>query len=195
MKAEGFALFETAVGSCALAWSAQGVAGIQLPEGGAEATRARMEERFPGTKECEPPAEMRKAMEEIAESLRGGRRDLSGLRVDLSQTGSFDRRVYEATRRIPAGATATYGEIAKWVGANGAARAVGRSLGRNPFAIVVPCHRVVGSGWAGGFSAKGGLEMKALLLKIEGGDRGQRQFEFSEIGERGGARRTAEGTG
>jgi methylated-DNA-[protein]-cysteine S-methyltransferase len=81
----------------------------------------------------------------------------------------FHRRVYEVARTIPPGATLSYGEVAARLGAPGAARAVGQALGRNPFAIVVPCHRVLAArGKAGGFSARGGIATKLRLLAIEG---------------------------
>ena len=77
--------------------------------------------------------------------------------------------MYEAARVIPPGATRTYGEVARQAGARREARAVGQALGRNPFAIVVPCHRVVAAdGRLGGFSAHGGVETKRTLLAIEG---------------------------
>jgi O-6-methylguanine DNA methyltransferase len=76
--------------------------------------------------------------------------------------------VYEIARAIPAGATASYGELAARLGSPGAARAVGQALGRNPFAIVVPCHRVLAAGSkVGGFSANGGVATKLRLLSIE----------------------------
>ena len=81
----------------------------------------------------------------------------------------FHRRVYEAARAIPPGNTLSYGDIAKRVGAPGAARAVGQALGRNPFPIVVPCHRVLAAGGKiGGFSAQGGVATKRRMLAIEG---------------------------
>ncbi len=81
----------------------------------------------------------------------------------------FHRRVYEAARAIPPGNTLSYGDIAKRAGVPGAARAVGQALGRNPFPIVVPCHRVLAAGGKiGGFSAQGGVETKRRMLEIEG---------------------------
>src|SRR6476646_1586287 len=74
-----------------------------------------------------------------------------------------------AAHAIPPGRTRTYGELATTLGEPGAARAVGQALGRNPFAIVVPCHRVVAAqGRAGGFSAHGGLGTKRRILAAEG---------------------------
>jgi methylated-DNA-[protein]-cysteine S-methyltransferase len=85
---------------------------------------------------------------------------------------AFHRRVYEIARRIPAGRTLSYGDIAARMGAGRAARAVGQALGRNPFAIVVPCHRVLAAGGrVGGFSANGGIGTKLRMLTIEGAHR------------------------
>jgi methylated-DNA-[protein]-cysteine S-methyltransferase len=81
---------------------------------------------------------------------------------------AFNRRVYEAARRIPPGQTQTYGEIARTIGEPHGAQAVGQALGHNPFAIIVPCHRVVGADGFGGFSAHGGTSTKMRMLTIEG---------------------------
>lgn len=81
---------------------------------------------------------------------------------------AFYQKVWRACAAIPKGETRTYGWIAKKVGKPGAARAVGQALGKNPFAPVVPCHRVVAAGSLGGFSAKGGVAAKARLLRKEG---------------------------
>lgn len=125
--------------------------------------------RFPEATEARPPAEVQRAVDAIVTLLNGQSSDLSTIVLDMDRVPPFHRRVYEAARGIPAGATCSYGEIAKWIGAPGAARAVGRALGRNPFAVVVPCHRVLAAGGkAGGFSAAGGVATKLRLLAIEG---------------------------
>ena len=91
---------------------------------------------------------------------------------------AFHRRVYEVARTIPPGSTLSYGEVAARLGAPGAARAVGQALGRNPLAIVVPCHRVLAAGGrVGGFSAGGGTATKLRLLAIEGGRRQGELFD------------------
>jgi methylated-DNA-[protein]-cysteine S-methyltransferase len=101
--------------------------------------------------------------------IAGECRDLSGIPLDWTRVAAFDRRVYEAAREIPFGATLTYGELAAKIGDRDAARAVGQSLGRNPFAVIVPCHRVRAAGTKlGGFSAGGGAATKAKLLAAEG---------------------------
>ena len=95
--------------------------------------------------------------------------DLSDLMLDLESLPPFQRRVCEAARAIPVGATLTYGEIATRIGEPGAARAVGQALGANPFPIIVPCHRVLAAGGKpGGFSAPGGVTTKLRLLATEG---------------------------
>jgi methylated-DNA-[protein]-cysteine S-methyltransferase len=87
--------------------------------------------------------------------------------VSLELDGTpFERRVWDAVRAIPYGQTATYAEIARRIGRPGASRAVGRANGRNPIAVIVPCHRVIGSdGSLTGYA--GGIEMKRALLDLE----------------------------
>jgi len=87
----------------------------------------------------------------------------------LGGVGPFAQQVYEAARRIPAGQTATYGELAKAVDRPGAARGVGQALGKNPIPLIIPCHRVLAAGGKpGGFSAHGGQATKIRMLAIEG---------------------------
>ena len=168
MTASGFALFDTAIGRCGIAWGERGVAGIQLPEAGEEETRVRMLHRFPAAGEATPPPEVQDAIEDIVALLRGEASDLSTVALDMDGVPEFHRRVYDAARAIPPGGTLSYGDIARRVGAPGAARAVGQALGRNPFPIVVPCHRVLAAGGKiGGFSAQGGVATKRRMLAIE----------------------------
>jgi methylated-DNA-[protein]-cysteine S-methyltransferase len=167
--ASGFALFDTAIGRCGIAWSGRGVAGVQLPEAREVATRARLLQRFPGAREAPPPPEVRRALQGIVALLRGEPSELEVVALDMDGVPPFHRRVYEVARAIPPGATLSYGDIAARLGAPGSARAVGQALGRNPFAIVVPCHRVLAAGGkVGGFSANGGITTKLRLLSIEG---------------------------
>ena len=169
MMASGFALFNTAVGRCGLAWGERGVAGVQLPEAGERETRARMLQRFPAAGETAPPPEVQRVIDRLVALLRGEASDFSTIALDMDEVPAFHRRVYEAARAIPAGMTLSYGDIAARVGAPGAARAVGQALGRNPFPIIVPCHRVLAAGGKiGGFSAQGGVATKRRMLAIEG---------------------------
>jgi len=163
------ALFQTAIGPCGIAWGRNGVTGVQLPEGRETATRARLLRRFPGALEAAPPPGVQRAVDGIVALLRGDASDLSRVPLDMEHVPAFHRRVYEVARSIPPGATLSYGEVAARLGERGLARAVGQALGRNPFAIVVPCHRVLAaSGKLGGFSASGGVTTKLRLLTIEG---------------------------
>jgi O-6-methylguanine DNA methyltransferase len=170
MMEPGFALFDTAIGHCAIAWSGRGIVGVQLPEGTEAKTRARMRRRFPGAREASPCGDVQRAVDGIVALLRGDAIDFSAVTLDMERVPEFHRRVYAVARTIACGATLTYGEIAKRLGAPGeAAPDVGQALGRNPFPIIVPCHRVVAAGGKlGGFSAPGGAGTKRRLLAIEG---------------------------
>lgn len=168
MSAQRFVLFDTIIGRCGVAWGERGLIGVQLPESSPGAAWARLRKRFPDAVEDEPTTEIETVMERIRGLLAGGRDDLTDIPLDLDGQPAFNLRVYEIARAITPGETSTYGEVAKAMGEPGAARAVGKALGENPWPIVVPCHRVLGaSGHMGGFSAPGGTETKARLLTIE----------------------------
>jgi len=165
----GLLLFESPIGTCAIVWGDRGVVGVRLPEASESATRARVLREFPGAHESPAPPHVRRAREGIVALLGGQAEDLSFIELDMSLIAPFNRRVYEIARTIPPGATLSYGEIAARLGDPGAARDVGAVLGQNPFAIVVPCHRVLAAGGKiGGFSARGGIRTKLRLLSIEG---------------------------
>ena len=164
-----FALFETAIGCCGIVWSARGIAGVQLPERSAAATRRRLLRRFPQAREAPPPAEVGRAIADIVALLTGARRDLSQVTIDIGAVAEFHRRVYEVARRIPAGETLSYGEVAERLGDRNLAREVADALSQNPCPIIVPCHRILAAGGKpGGFSAPGGVATKLRLLTIEG---------------------------
>jgi methylated-DNA-[protein]-cysteine S-methyltransferase len=168
MPAEGFTLFDTAIGTCAVAWGDRGLLGVQLPEAGEQAMRARLVRRFPGARETTPPPEVQGAVDGIVALLGGAPADLTAVPLDMERLPAFQRAVYEIARTIPPGDTLTYGEIAARLGDPGTARAVGQALGSNPFPIVVPCHRVLAAGGRlGGFSAHGGTATKLRLLTLE----------------------------
>ncbi len=106
-----------------------------------------------------------RAAEQLGEYFAGARRDFD---LPLNPAGTaFQRRVWTEMARIPFGATASYGALARKTGS--VARAVGGACGANPIPIVIPCHRVVGKGGAlGGFSGGTGVETKIALLELEG---------------------------
>jgi methylated-DNA-[protein]-cysteine S-methyltransferase len=100
------------------------------------------------------------------EQYFAGERTEFELDIDLTSGTPFERRVWEAVSAIPYGETATYAEIARRIGSPQSCRAVGRANGRNPIALIVPCHRVVGSnGSLTGYA--GGIDMKRSLLELE----------------------------
>jgi len=164
----GCTLFATPLGACAIAWGEQGVLGLWLPDADEAATRQQVRRRHPGLPEATPPAGLQRGIAAIVGLLNGAPNDLRGLALDLRGLPAFHVRVYAAAREIDPGRTLTYGELAQRVGEPGAARAVGRALGDNPFPLIVPCHRILAAqGQIGGFSAPGGELTKRRLLQIE----------------------------
>ena len=169
MSATAFTLFDTPIGTCGLVWGTAGIACLQLPEKTAEATRARVLRRWAGVVETTPPAGVQSALDRVQALLAGELVSLEDIPLDLDAAPEFHRKVYEMARTIPPGQTMTYGEIAKRIGAPHESREVGQALGKNPIAIIVPCHRVLGAdGKMGGFSAGGGVATKRRILEIEG---------------------------
>jgi methylated-DNA-[protein]-cysteine S-methyltransferase len=165
---QGFCLFDTAIGACALVWNGERIIGAQLPEQDEAKARRRLARRFPDAAEFMPPAFVEQAIVGIRALLSGEPRDLSSLPIEMAEVPAFNRKVYEVALGIPPGETLTYGEVAARIGEPGAARAVGVALGQNPFPIIVPCHRVLAAnGKTGGFSADGGVETKLRMLTIE----------------------------
>jgi methylated-DNA-[protein]-cysteine S-methyltransferase len=173
MTEQNFALFDTAIGRCGIAWNARGLIGVQLPHADEAATRRRIRQRYPQGQEAPPPPDVQHAIDGITALLRGEARDLTGIAIDNSDTPAFNSQVYAVTRTVPPGATITYGEIADRLGDKMLAREVGQALGQNPCPIVMPCHRVIAAGGkTGGFSASGGVITKLRLLSIEGAQPG-----------------------
>ena len=146
-----------------------GVIGVQLPEAREIETRRRMLRQYPEARELRPPLSVEIAIEGIVALLRGQPSDLSDVALDMSGIPAFNQRVYEFTRTISHGETRTYGEIAARLRASGAAHSVAQAIARNPFMIIVPCHRVLeAGGYADKISPNGGTISKRRLLSIEG---------------------------
>lgn len=159
-------LFPTALGPCALGWSARGVRAIALPGPSEAATLRRIAGRL-----TPPPAAITRVLERLQRHLSGEPDPLLDVELDLDGAAPFAAEVYRRLRRVPPGRTVSYGELARLAGGAGASRAVGHAMARNPLPLLVPCHRVVASdGQLGGFSADGGLTTKLRLLTIEGAD-------------------------
>jgi methylated-DNA-[protein]-cysteine S-methyltransferase len=167
-----FTLFDTPIGTCSLVWRGDAVViGLRLPEASSAATRARIRRRWPKAEEQTPPPDAVQQIIDRVLALLGGVNDvdLADVSLDFGDAPEFHRRAYEIARSIPPGQTMTYGEIAKRLGAPQEAREVGQAMGKNPIAIIMPCHRVLGAdGKMGGFSANGGVATKRRMLEIEG---------------------------
>lgn len=107
-------------------------------------------------------------VKQLQEYLKRKRRHFD-IDIDYRGLTPFQQEVYLQTVATPIGTFTTYGDVARKLGNPGLARAVGQSLARNPIPIFVPCHRVLNKqGQLHGYSAKGGLNTKSLLLQIEG---------------------------
>ncbi len=154
--------FETELGRCAVRWSEAGITGVLLPKAGGR-PGAVFEDSIA------LPEFVRHAIEGMVAVMAGHPRDLHDVPLDQRGVDDFRRAVYAATRDIPAGTTRSYGELARAIGRPDGARDVGTALARNPFPIIVPCHRVVAANGAlTGFSAPGGLQTKRRMLELEG---------------------------
>ncbi|MDM7490874.1 methylated-DNA--[protein]-cysteine S-methyltransferase [Rhodococcus sp. CSLK01-03] len=168
MTTLGYTLFDTAVGTCGLVWSAAGVVGVQLPDTAPEPTRDELLGRFPAAVERPVPAAVQPVIDAVTAHLAGAPDDLRWVPIDYRNVSEFDTAVYEFARTVEPGAVATYGEVALRVGRPGGAQAVGQALGRNPVPVIVPCHRILAAGGGiGGFSAPGSTVTKRELLALE----------------------------
>jgi methylated-DNA-[protein]-cysteine S-methyltransferase len=169
MAGRGYTIFDTGIGRCGIAWGHLGILGVQLPEAREIETRKRLFQLYPDAREMRAPLDIETAIEGIAALLRGESSDLSNVLLDMSGIHAFNQRVYALTRTIPRGETRTYGEVAASLRASGAAHSVAQALARNPFMIIVPCHRVLeAGGYADKISPNGGAISKRRLLSIEG---------------------------
>jgi methylated-DNA-[protein]-cysteine S-methyltransferase len=169
MVGRGYTVFDTAVGRCGIAWGEAGVVGVQLPEAREIETRRRLLRQYPEARELRPPPEVEAAIEGIVALLRGQPADFSDVVLDMHGVSPFNRRVYEFIRGIPRGETMTYGDVAKRLGASGASHAVGQVILRNPFTLLIPCHRVLpAAGATDGHCGHGGVITKRRLLSLEG---------------------------
>ena len=169
MSNKGLTFFDTAIGWCGLAWDGNNILGFQLPEATKELTEKKMRGQYPNlVGDAVPSRLIANLCRDVLSHVEGRAQDFSAISIDISTLTPFSKRVYEFTRAIPAGKTISYGELAKRIGSPNSARAVGRALGANPIPLLIPCHRVIAANGAlTGFSATGGVELKAHLLEIE----------------------------
>ena len=175
MAAAGCCLFDTAIGRLGIAWTGDGrVQAVQLPEAADDGTLRRMRRRCGDAPLAEPPASVLQVIARLQAHLQGERDALLDVQIADEDLPDFQRRVYAAARAIAPGRVTTYGDMARGLGEPGASRAVGQALGHNPFAPLVPCHRILAAkGASGGFSAEGGAKTKLRLLEIEKARLGQ----------------------
>lgn len=169
MVGRGYAIFDTAIGRCGIIWSSTGVVAVQLPEAREIDTRRRIFQVDPEAREQAVPLNTELAIEGIVTLLQGSDPDFSDVSLDAGDVPAFNRRVYEYTCTIPRGETRTYHDIARALGASGAAHSVAQAISRNPYMIIVPCHRALeAGGYADRISPYGGVISKRRLLALEG---------------------------
>jgi methylated-DNA-[protein]-cysteine S-methyltransferase len=169
MSGRAYTIFDTAIGRCGIAWGARGIVGVQLPEAREIETRKRLFLLYPEAREMRPPPDVEAAIGGIVALLHGDASDLSDVTLDTAGIHAFDQRVYQITRRIPRGETRTYSEVANKLGSPSAVRPVAQAIARNPFVVIVPCHRVLeAGGYTDKMSSHAGLISKRRLLSIEG---------------------------
>jgi methylated-DNA-[protein]-cysteine S-methyltransferase len=153
--------FDMGIGRCGIAWGPSGIIGVQLPEVREIDTRRRLFQLYPDARERRPPPNVQVAIEGIAALLRGAACDFAEVALDMTGIPVFNQRVYAYARSIPRGETRTYAEIASALRASGAVYSVAQAIGRNPFMIIVPCHRVLEAGnYADKISPNGGAISK-----------------------------------
>ncbi|MGB5156803.1 methylated-DNA--[protein]-cysteine S-methyltransferase [Desulfobacterium sp. N47] len=176
MKLAAYSIFNTAIGPCGISWiedddplSLPAVTFLQLPELTKKMTESKLVEKSGARKSNFPAPAITEIIKKVCRHLDGELQDFRNVPVELPGVSQFALKVYKAVRKVPAGKTITYGDLAKILKCPAAARAVGQALGKNPVILIIPCHRVLAArGKLGGFSAHGGLETKSKLLSIEG---------------------------
>jgi methylated-DNA-[protein]-cysteine S-methyltransferase len=169
-SAEHYALFDTVIGTCAIAWSERGVTRMQLPDRNRDAGEKRLLKRSPdATPAAEPLPHIARVIAQIQRYAAGEPVEFDDVILDIEGAEPFHRAVYDAARRVKWGETTTYGALGAKAGSQGDAREVGVALSRNPVTLIIPCHRVLAAGnKMGGFSAYGGTVTKERLLALEG---------------------------
>ncbi|MBF0208007.1 MAG: methylated-DNA--[protein]-cysteine S-methyltransferase [Oligoflexia bacterium] len=171
----GIIFFDTAIGEMALAIGASGcLVALSLPEKNRTILRERIEERIGKAVVSDNYLVSSQLVKRITLHLEGKNQSFSDIDLDwggIPKLSSFRKSLYEYLKNnLPAGSTMTYGDVARALGlvAAGGGRAVGQALARNPFPLIVPCHRVISSsGYIGGFTAYRGVILKQWLLQME----------------------------
>jgi methylated-DNA-[protein]-cysteine S-methyltransferase len=157
---------QTAFGWVGIAWSERGLVALSLPQEREAEALSRLPAGTATAPVATPGLDIATLVAKLQVYFEGQSVDFDEP-LDGTIGTEFQRRVWAITQAIPQGQTRTYAQIARQAGSPGGARAVGQSMARNPWPIVVPCHRVLGSdGSLTGFG--GGVDMKRRMLEMEG---------------------------
>ncbi len=170
IPAHSYTTFETACGTCAIAWNDEGITCFQLATDNPKDIERWHRRRVPQAVRGEPSPMVMQAIDAAVRYFNQEAIDFSEIPVVLEgQTDSF-KSIYEALRRVPYGQSTTYGALAQELGlGREGARDVGVAMSKNPVPLIIPCHRVLAAGGQlGGFSAPGGVNNKMRMLEIEG---------------------------
>jgi methylated-DNA-[protein]-cysteine S-methyltransferase len=165
----GYTIFDTALGRCGITWSDAGVIGVQLPEAREIETLRRLFRLCPEARELAPPPKIETAIERIVAMLRGQDVDLTDVSLDMSDISPLNQRIYRHLRGIPRGETRSREQIAAHLQIAGALQSLTHALAKNPFPLIVPCHRVLDA--SNSFdrgSPHSGIISKRRLLSLEG---------------------------
>ena len=165
-------LFPTNLGWMALSWRGERIARLTIGHPSAAAAAASLDLDVAITDRRNLPDFVADLVDRLERYCDGEDVNFDDVPVDLSHLTPFQSKVVRACRKISRGRTRTYGELAAAAGSPGASRAVGSVMAKNRLPIIIPCHRVVGSGGSlGGFSAPTGLCLKEQMLALEGCER------------------------
>lgn len=166
MSAHRYDVFQTALGWVAVVATGEGVCRTSLPE--PDPQTALSSAGITGDAAVRDPDALAKERSLIARYCEGQAADLSAIKLDVRDRPEFFQRAWHACRSIPAGETRSYAWLAAQAGNSRAARGAGQAMARNPVPLLVPCHRVVGSGGGlHGFGGSIGLPLKRRLLELE----------------------------
>ena len=165
-KPAKYVIFKTKWGYFGLAGTESAICRTYLPEPTLAGIKRRLLENWPGV---DFDADFFKVLQEqITGYFEGARIDFRRIPVSLEDLSVFSRSILTACRKVEAGQTITYSELAKKAGRPAASRAVGTILARNPLPLIIPCHRVIRTdGTMGGFTAPGGIALKKKMLELE----------------------------
>ncbi len=162
-------IFATAFGPAAIAWKQSGIIALLLPETSPASLKRRIASNLADCREAEPSLPVSKAIKQIQQYFAGQPSNFKGISIDLTECTPFCQTVYEQLCQVAAGTTVSYKDLAQACDKPLAARAIGLAAGKNPVPLLIPCHRIVNTdGRLGGFSAGGGVRLKAQMLHLEG---------------------------